>query len=110
QHAGPVEVVQIVHGVGDVIRDIHDRTFDGLLVRTDARVLGFDLLHLVGVESVCRKLGGTIHGIDADSARQLWGWGNGSVAPVVACPRVFEHGSPHCHCQVKAAATRVTIV
>ena len=31
QHPDPVEVLQVVDGVGDVVGDVHDRRFDGLL-------------------------------------------------------------------------------
>ena len=46
QHPGPVEVVEIVQRVGDVVGDVHHRALHGLPQRSDLRVRGQHLPHL----------------------------------------------------------------
>lgn len=110
QHAGPVEIVEVVHRVCDIVGDIHHRTFDGLLVLADVRVLILDLIHLGGIKRVCREFGGAHRAVEPDTSRQLVRRVIDVASPFSSRPRIFEHRSPHCDRQVEPTFARIARV
>jgi hypothetical protein len=95
QQARSVEIVEIVQRVGDIVRDIHDGAFEGLLAGLDLRIRAERVLGVGHVDRIHREL----------AAR-----GPAAASALVAPPRVFEHRGAHGAREVETDAGAIVLV
>ena len=112
QDADPVEVLEIVDGVGDVVGGVHDGRLDRLLPRAD-RERGPAVEQVVQLGRVGGELGRSRVGRSGQrpaAARRQHRVDGMRVGVALPRPRVLEHGRAHRRGEVEAGAARAVQV
>ncbi len=110
QHVRPVEVVQVVHRIRNIVGDIHDRTLERLLILPDRRKRREHVRHLLDLSGIGGELHRSLADIVADPAGHPRRRRRPIARPFPVLPRILEHRSSNRTREIETARRRLAAV